>query len=517
MKKLFIIGFVAVLASVVVSCEKEAFYGPSLRGRSSERVSVADNYILNVFGAVDEESTKSDLVSPNYPDAIYDLNVWQYTQNGNLLSSFYVDELSFTSGSASVNIRTDIAQYDRLVVIANAGRALSAPSTMSTTATFDYVISQATMSGYMGILAVGICNSMSYNSEADRWNGHVYLSRAMARLDFQIKIGDTWKNKGVRLQTAANLFSHNWDGVTISDVRIKNMAKKFSFVPNDPTTVQNYYVTSASDCFDGDKLVSISVADNSLVSNINSVYALPNLQYVHGMYTHTFAEDHRDLSTYMVFKASVVAADGGTLDEMPGEIGYRCYPAGNNKYTDIVGGKNYRNVITIDNHDYSTETALIGDDYFGVRTDTRFKPLADNTCESGELITVYLNQPMEMEDTASGLGDSWTEADDEFHFYDSASPFSLSSTGSLLNDGHFRIHSYVRKTSTVTDEVTGTTYTICRLCAVRLLADTPGTSTLYYRRNFEGLSLAGSIELKAIRKTIIDIGGGDEGGGEINY
>lgn len=462
--------------SALLSCGKESVERGPLAGRSA-----AAEVHLCVLGAASAPEARSALVSPTYPDAIYDLNVWQYSQGGRLLASFYVDELSATTGEAVVSVRADIWSTDRLVVVANAGRALEAPPSMGQRVTFAYT-PQATASGYMGVLAVGSCDHLAPDSESNIWTGTVPLQRAMARLDVQLALGPSLTSEGAAFLSG---------GVEVTGLVLRDSPAEFSFVPSDPSTVQSYTLVPSAPRADLDRLPGFALPSGGTVSGYQAVYSLPNLQGVHGSGWLTAGSTFADATT-MTLSVRFTQAFGGIA---PGPLAFSFLPAGDNKYADLVGGRNYRTTVTLEN------TGEAGADYAGRRCDCRFRTLADNACEVGEEITVSLATPAEY---PAGDGDLFLDR------------ISLSPGSLVHSDGVFTLSALDVSEGSFTDRVSGALVGIDRVDGVRLRALVPGESTLYYTRTVRGTVLMGSIALKAVRKTGIDVGGDDDGGGDDN-
>ena len=461
--------------AALLSCAKEPLPRVPEAGRSGAEVR------LRVLGAADAPEARSALVSPTQPDAIYDINVWQYSQGGRLLAAFYVDGLSATSGEAVVGLRADIWSTDRLVVVANAGRALEAPASASQRVTFPYA-AQATPSGYMGVLAVGTCDHLAQDSESNIWTGTVPLQRAMARMDIQLALGSSLTVWGASFLSG---------GVRVTEFTLRDSPAEFSFVPSSPSTVQSYTLAGSAPRADLDRLPSFVLPDGGTVSGYQAVYALPNLQGIPGSGWLTAGGTFSNATTATM--TVLFTEDFGGF--APGPVAFSFLPAGDNKYADLVGGRNYRTTLTLEN------ACTAGSDYAGRRCDCRFRVLADNACEVGEEITVALATPAEY---PAGSGDQVLER------------ISLSPTSLVHDDGVFRITGAEVSEGAFTDRVSGALVGIDSAEGVRLAALVPGESTLYYTRTFRGTVLTGSIALKAVRRTGIDVGGDDDGGGDDN-
>ena len=447
-----------------------------------ERGAVPDRLSLDVFGATDGAPVRSDLVSATQPDAIYDLNVWQYSHNGSLLASFYIDGLSATTGHASVSVRADVWQTDRFVVVANAGRTLDAPASISQRVSYDYV-RQTTPSGYMGVLAVGACTSLTQNSESNEWEANVQLQRAMARLDIQLALGSDLTSQGASFQSG---------GVYVTQFFLMDSPAEFSFVPSDPGSVQSYILPSWGPRANLDKITSFPLPIGGTLSGYQAVYCLPNSQGRLASGWLTVTSEFADATTVgMVVQFS--QAFGGSA---PGMVGYRFFPAGDNRYVDLVGGRNYRTTVTIGGG------GTTGAQHVGRRVDTRFRSLADNTCEIGETIDVWFSTPLE-----------FPEGTDEETML---SVLSLAAGSTVHNDGKFEVEGLTTTPDYFTDAVSGESVPLECVDCVRLRALAPGESTLRYRTTFCGKVLESTITLKAVRNTSIDVGGDDDGGGGNN-
>ncbi len=438
---------------------------------------------ISVTGATDGAATRSDLVNPLRPDAIYDLNIWQYSNGGSLLAAFYMDELSATTGYVSVSVRADVWATDRFVVIANAGRALDAPPHADMRVSYPYV-TQSTPSGYMGVLAVGSRSGLSQNSESNEWEADVTLRRAMARLDVQLRLGSSLTTEGASFRSG---------GVDVTDFFLMDSPAEFSFVPSTPSTVQSYTLMASSPRADLDRLGSVSLPDGGTVSGYNTLYCLPNIQglLASGWLT---ATSEYSLATTVGLVARFTGSFGGCT---PGMVAYRFFPAGDNRYADLAGGRDYITTATIEN-----TCSCIGAQFAGRRVDTRFLVPADNTCEIGETMDIYFSTPLEFPE---GTPDEVMLAG-----------LSLASGSAVHNDGRFEILSPDTYSEVFTDSVSGDDVWLDCTDRVRLRALSPGESTLYYRTTFCGRTLVSSLTVKAVRNTSIDVGGDDDGGGDNN-
>ena len=472
MKKIL---WLAVLVTAA-SCEKEAMR-ESVAGRSTLLRSSDSDVELCVYGAVDEDATKSAIVSETVPDGIYDLNVWQYSATGKLLGTFFTDEPASAGSYSRISFKTDIVSTDRFYVIANAGSALAAPSTYSGTAafTYDYATMNA-MSGKKGILAANAC-SVYENGESYNWEGIVHLKRLMARHDIRFQLDDNWDVYG--FGTAGG--SHP---ITVHDLAIHRAATKYSLRPSDTTLPRTQKAASSSELADNGDYYSgmiYGISDGSMLTPYYSVYTLPNnrdLAPSAPWYTRT--DDYR-LLTYASAIVSVsdevdVYIGSDLCKYSAGDIGIRFLPEGESARLGIAGGTNYRTTVTIGASDDGINS------YYGRRIDSRFKVPASTNVEVGTDIEISLAQPR-----SSG---AW--------------PYlSLSPTSVIKNDGVFGI------TDTYSASAYGDT-------SVSLSAISPGESTLYLKIPFEGKYLTGSIKLTAYKKTVIDVGGDDDGGGGNN-
>ena len=438
---------------------------------------------LSVTGAQPSGATRSDLVNPLQPDTIYDLNIWQYSNRGNLLASFYVDELSATSGQVSVGVRSDVWTTDLFVVVANAGRALDAPAHADQRVSYPY-LAQSTPSGYMGVLAVGSHSGLTQDSESNAWEAEVTLQRAMARLDVQLKLGETLTSEGASFRSG---------GVDVTDFFLMDSPAEFSFVPASPATVRSYTLTASSPRADLDRLEAFSLQDGGTVSPYNTLYCLPNLQGVTASGWLTATSRYADATTVGLVVRFTDSFGGCS----PGMAAYRFFPAGDNRYADLAGGRNYRTTATIEN-----TGAPAGAQFAGRRVDTRFLVPSDLTCEIGETMDIYFSTPLEFPEGTSAE--------------EMLAGVSLSSGSAVHNDGRFEILAPDSWSEAFTDSVSGATVRLDCVDRVRLRALAPGESTLHYHTSFCGRTLSSSLAIKAVRSTAIDVGGDNDGGGDNN-
>lgn len=463
-----------LLGTALVSCEKTLEVREALSSRSADRT-----VVLDVFGATDPDAVKSDLVSPTTPDVIYDLNIWQYASSGKLLATFYVDELSGTGGHVRVPIRTDAVTTDRLVVVANAGKAVSAPASSGTVSTFPYDYSEATQASYHGILATGTCTSLYTNAENGNLEGNVSLKRAMARFDIRFQLSGDWTvSRTGTFGFESPMSMAGWKDANMHDLKIHRAATRFSFRPSVPTSIQTFAVSDASmQTSDGDfypGTLYSAVEEPSKLTGYYALYSLPNAQSVSPSADwYTRGGDYAKLTYASAILTVKESANGYTA----GDVGIRFLPCGEQSSTaGITGGNNYRTTVTIS----ATDDGVNGS--FGRRIDSRFVVPASTNVEVGKDIEISFAQPCS--------GGAW--------------PYlSLSPTSVIKNDGVFGI----------TDTYSGSAYGDT---SVSLNAISPGESTLYLKIPFEGKYLTGSIKLTAYKKTVIDVGGDDDGGGGNN-
>ena len=468
-----------LLGTALVSCEKTLEVREAHSSRSADRT-----VVLDVFGATDPAAVKSDLVSPTTPDVIYDLNIWQYTFSGKLLATFYVDELSGTGGHVRVPIRTDAVTTDRLVVVANAGKAVSAPASLGTVSTFPYDYSEATQASYHGILATGTCTSLYDNAENGDLEGNVSLKRAMARFDIRFQLSGDWTvSRTGTFGFESPMSASGWTDANVHDLKIHRAATRFSFRPSVPTSIQTFAVSDASmQTSDGDfypGTLYSAVEEPSKLTGYYALYSLPNAQSVSPSADwYTRSGDYAKLTYASAILTVKESANGYTA----GDIGIRFLPCGEEgSSAGVSGGNNYRTTVTIGATDDGTNDA------YGRRIDVRFEVPVTANVEVGKTITLKLAQLK-----YTGI---WNY-------------LSLSSSSNIKSDGIFEITDVnLEEIASLGEDGDS---------EIVLKALTPGESTVYFKYPFEGKYLTSSIKLTAYKKTVIDVGGDDDGGGGNN-
>ena len=218
---------------------------------------------LTVSGDV---SSKSSLLANE--SLVKDLNIWVYSSSGQLVETFFLDGLSFSS-SGSVNVTTTAGGHSKLIVIGNAGRALNAParSTDSVQISMSY---PNDASAAMPMVGEGLLSLTSSGMRSD-----VELNRAMCRIALKVGLNSS-------LAAAGGVLGGN---IRISRAGLFNSPSVMTLQPSAAWESARSFKAAAGTAFaPGDCL---SAADISTLYSGGTVYlyGLPNytdLPYLDG-------------------------------------------------------------------------------------------------------------------------------------------------------------------------------------------------------------------------------------------
>ena len=268
------------------------------------------------------DSVRSSLLADE--NHIGDLNVWIYSSSGQLKETFYLENLSIAS-VGSVNISTAAGGHSNLVVIANAGRALAAPSQSSESVQIP--MSYANDASAM-MLMVG-AGTLSLTSTGMR--SSVILHRVMSRIALTVRLNPS-------LSAAGGVLGGN---VRIARAGLFNSPSVLTMLPaaawesaRTSCAVQGTPVSSG-DC--------LSASDIATLCSGGTVYlyCLPN--YTDLPYTDSPTADSR-YSSYI----EIMLEFDGIGDVGEGRVACRFY-ANDGDYIGLKGGCSYTCQVIISN------------------------------------------------------------------------------------------------------------------------------------------------------------------------
>ncbi len=243
MKSKNLIAFLAVSALICASCRRE----PVMRGEQSRaKLSVT----------IDAEGgAKSSLTYDE--NKLKDLNIWVYSSSGELKESHYFDDLSI-SGSGSVGFETSAGGHSRLVLVGNAGRALTAPSDWNTRTSYPFAI------GGSGRVLMAGEGALSLN--ATGMESHITLFRVFSRISLSVELSSA-------LRSAGGVLGGN---VRIGGARLCNCPGQFSIQPSDAYASMRSFKADASTPLSNGDYLSSSDISTLYSGGIVKLYSLPN-------------------------------------------------------------------------------------------------------------------------------------------------------------------------------------------------------------------------------------------------
>ena len=237
------IACLAVLALIMPACRHE----PNMNGAaSSAKLSLTIER---------NPAPKSSLVADE--NALKDLNIWVYSPAGKLRESHYFDNLSI-NGSGSVGFDTSAGGHSRLVLIGNAGRALSAPDEWNTRA--DYAFS---IKGCDGILMVGE-GMLTLN--ATGMESSISLFRQFCRIGLSVELAPSLMAAGASLG----------GNVRINKARLRNCPDQFSLMPSEASSSMSSFKADASTGLSDGDFLSPSDMEALYSGGTIYMYSLPN-------------------------------------------------------------------------------------------------------------------------------------------------------------------------------------------------------------------------------------------------
>ena len=303
---------------------------------------------------LDSESfSKSTFLSDE--SRISDLNIWIYMSTGQLKESFYLDNLSINS-AGQVNITTSAGGHSRLVVIANAGRELAAPSQDSESAKISMSYSNDG-AGKMLMIGEGTLTLTSTGMQSA-----IELHRAMSRISLRVGLNPSLTAAGgvlggnVRI-VRAGLFNCPSE-LSLEPVAAWESARTFKAIPG--TTIAP-----------GDYLSATDIATLCAGSAVN-LYVLPNYTDI------PYSDAPSDGTARSTYVEMLLALDGiGNVGE--GRVLCRFY-ANDGDRIGIKGGCSYSCQVIISNDGASNSW----------RKDD-FRLEVPDTFLAGEIKDVYLH------------------------------------------------------------------------------------------------------------------------------
>ena len=324
--------------------------------------------------------SKSSLLASE--SLVMDLNIWVYSSSGQFVESFYLNGLSITS-SGSVNVTTTAGGHSRLVVIGNAGRALSAPSLISERAQVAMQYENDS-SGMMVMVGEGRLSLTSTGMQSS-----VELHRAMSRIALRVALDPSLAAEGGVLG----------GNVRISRAGFFNSPSVLSVLPSAAwESARSFKAVQGTPFASGDNLSTSDIA--SLYSGGTVyLYGLPNFTDI------PYSDAPAAGTQYSSFIEMLLEFDGiGNVGE--GRVLCRFY-ANDGAWIGLKGGCSYTCQVVVSNDGASNSWRK--DDF---RLDT------PDTFLAGEEKTVFLHS---RNHDAQAVG------------------FSLSETTGVSENGVFRI------------------------------------------------------------------------------
>ena len=204
-----------------------------------------------------DSPSKSSLLANE--SLVRDLNIWVYSSSGQLVESFYLDGLSITS-SGSVNVTTKAGGHSRLVVIGNAGRALTAPSLSSERAQVAMSYENDS-SGMMVMVGEGRLSLTSTGMQSS-----VELHRAMSRIALKVALNPS-------LTAAGGVLGGN---VRISRAGFFNSPSALSVLPSAAwESARSFKAVQGTPFASGDNLSASDIATLYSGGTVY-LYGMPN-------------------------------------------------------------------------------------------------------------------------------------------------------------------------------------------------------------------------------------------------
>lgn len=260
---------------------------------------------------------KSSIITDE--DKVYDVNVWIYNERGRLTDSCFEsgNPLFTTYGNLNLTMLTNATGY--VVVVANAGRELTAPHDFGSSCSVS-MLYDAYSASSQGVLAAG--NGVIIR-KASGTVCPVTLSRVMSRIAMYVDVSAEARASGAVMGS----------NVRVKSARLRNVAATVDFVPSAVfSTARVSRVVDAAGLRDCDCL---SASDLSSVNSggVVYLYALPN--YTNAAYVPTPSES-TVLSTYIEITVAYDAFSGKSA----GEVVCRFY-ASDKSVIGLLGGCSY--------------------------------------------------------------------------------------------------------------------------------------------------------------------------------
>ena len=438
----------ALLVSLLSSCEKEP-----------ARTLPVGPFVLSLDVSCEKAlQTRSSIISN--PSVVKDLNIWVYSADGDLIETHYIGNLSF-SGSKTFTLQSNCGSNSSVILIANAGYAIVAPSTASAEVSITPVYSGSDN----GVFAVGKTNGLYFDG-SKTFSGNITLDIAMARADISFSLSPEAEESGYEL------CSNDDDGsVKIKSLRICNATKTLSWAPSSSVnSMRNYAARSASE-LDSYELAGADDLAAFNAGSAASLYTLPNYCQVPNR---TTPNGTTGTATYFEAVAEFSGNEAEHLSQ--GDQVYRFYAMDSASQIGLRAPYVYTYDVMISNGVYDVTDGLCWrKDMFNFVTGT-------NSVIVDETNLVRLFQPK-----SAAIAGNYT--------------FALSATDDRQSDGTF----VISKAYGSSNELVG----------VNVSAEAPGEATLYVRDPY---GHSGSIPLKAAYRTTVVIGGiGDGGGGNSGF